>query len=505
MLKSLEVHWSNDSEKKLWLFSNVVVFVLYFYIAICVPYTHDDWDWGLEVGMKQLLHANLNSRYSGNFFVVIMTRFEWIKNIIMGVVAWAIPYVFSKLNGENVRERILYFFLINLFVIDMPVIMWAQTYGWVSGFANYIISLLGIGLFLLICKQYLVTENKKIGIKDIGAFFVVMLTQLFLEHVSIYLFLLSAGLFSVSVMKRKNQKQFALLLSANMFGLLIMFSSSIYGELFSTGVTLSHIEGLGRKFVFSPEDGLGMMIKTVVENFVSVRIFQLWRHFSWLVPVILFLSLWVLWQNRKQSGIKGKVLMVGNILTMLAFVFYMYQQHIAHNYQGLDVSLGLFYLWFHVLICLMLWEITDRRIARVALFFWISAVVVLVPLAAVAERNDRLYLVSYFFIVITVVMQVLYLFRKAKEEEKNKIVIIIGLTVLFLFFMRCVIYTGILQTTLENRNRIEQVTEVQGDSLELVPYDNAGFLWFEYPSTEERVVYYKEFYGIPETVNVTFP
>ena len=43
----------------------------YVWIAAQIPYTHDDWDWGLEVGMQHLLKADINSRYVGNLIEVI--------------------------------------------------------------------------------------------------------------------------------------------------------------------------------------------------------------------------------------------------------------------------------------------------------------------------------------------------------------------------------------------------------------------------------------------------
>lgn len=37
------------------------------WMAWNVPYTHDDWDWGLPVGMEWWLTGALNNRYMGSF------------------------------------------------------------------------------------------------------------------------------------------------------------------------------------------------------------------------------------------------------------------------------------------------------------------------------------------------------------------------------------------------------------------------------------------------------
>ena len=37
------------------------------YIAWNVPYTGDDWDWGLSEGLERWLSGALNNRYAGTF------------------------------------------------------------------------------------------------------------------------------------------------------------------------------------------------------------------------------------------------------------------------------------------------------------------------------------------------------------------------------------------------------------------------------------------------------
>ena len=67
--------------------------VFYLWLAAQIPYTHDDWDWGLEVGMQQWLTASVNSRYVGNFFEIIMTRSVFLKTVIMGGTFFLLPSV----------------------------------------------------------------------------------------------------------------------------------------------------------------------------------------------------------------------------------------------------------------------------------------------------------------------------------------------------------------------------------------------------------------------------
>ena len=62
----------------------ILIAAFYFWLVAQIPYTHDDWDWGLDIGLQQLFTANLNARYAGNFFEVVMTRSELLRILIVG-------------------------------------------------------------------------------------------------------------------------------------------------------------------------------------------------------------------------------------------------------------------------------------------------------------------------------------------------------------------------------------------------------------------------------------
>ena len=55
--------------------------IFYLWLAAQIPYTDDDWDWGLPVGIQQLVTASLNSRYAGNGLVVLLTRSVFLKTL----------------------------------------------------------------------------------------------------------------------------------------------------------------------------------------------------------------------------------------------------------------------------------------------------------------------------------------------------------------------------------------------------------------------------------------
>ena len=70
------------------------------YIAWNVPYTHDDWDWGLPEGLERWLSGTLNNRYAGTFFVLAMTRSQLVKTAVMGGSMFLISLLLGRLAGR---------------------------------------------------------------------------------------------------------------------------------------------------------------------------------------------------------------------------------------------------------------------------------------------------------------------------------------------------------------------------------------------------------------------
>ena len=66
-------------------------FAFCLWLAAQIPYTHDDWDWGLSNGIEQLLTASINSRYVGNLIVVALTRSVLLKDLVMALTFTLLP------------------------------------------------------------------------------------------------------------------------------------------------------------------------------------------------------------------------------------------------------------------------------------------------------------------------------------------------------------------------------------------------------------------------------
>lgn len=486
--------------RKIWIITNIVIYICYLYIAICIPYMHDDWDWGLDIGITQLKNATLNSRYAGNFFVVVMTRSEIIKNLIISVTAWAIPFVLSCTGDKTYKEKTIRYIIYNIFVMFIPAEMWAQTYGWVSGFANYVISILCLCFYIYICStDTSMQSTHTFVVIDVAIFLFAVVSQLFLENISISFLFASFVMLIIAIKNKLNKKRYIILLVGNLFGTIIMFSSNIYGELFEKGEALTYL-AVERKFVFEKGAGLMNMVYSIVDDYVTNRLINIWNPVKWLVFIMLALALCIIIKNK--SAKKYKAMLTAEVLTLVIYLLLMFNLTITNENHTTALSFGIFYVWLYVFLFAVIMTISDKKTKSIAGFCWISSAFVVVPLALIVEKGERLYLTSYMLMAITGVELLSYIIKQYSANKNTLLIIICGMTLGVLFVCRGAIYTDILKTTIDNADKIDVVRETDETTLYIDDYEHEEYLWGASPVNEEREQYFKEFYHIPDDVDV---
>ena len=189
-------HTENTSWKRILLFFGAVA-VFYLYIAFQVPYTGDDWDWGLDIGLQHLLTADINSRYAGNFLVVIMTRSKLMQTLLMGSAYFALPMLMVAIvtDGQikaNPKRSVTLFLAANCLLLSMGAPVWQQTYGWISGFANYGFSAVLLEVCLLLTMPLFrreIHQKDENPLQLLSVFLLGMVIQLFLENLAIFMVL----------------------------------------------------------------------------------------------------------------------------------------------------------------------------------------------------------------------------------------------------------------------------------------------------------------------------
>lgn len=452
------------------------VLCFYAYVAFCVPYCHDDWDWGLSAGLDQWLNAVYNSRYAGSFFVVAMTRSELFKTAAMALTMLSIPVMLVKLSG--LREKTSGFIIANVLMLIMPRLMWQQTYGWVSAFAGYVVPA-PLLLFLIMIMERSTEEAPReywLCLPLAAAL------CLFSENLTVYALFACVAFTALCAVKTKRLNPFHLAMTAALAaGALIMFSSPMYDELMASGTAVNGV----RRLTVNQGAELGEYVLVWGKRFFTVLLPTVFYH-SPIAPACASAALTAAALKRKTTAFAILLSLITAALNVCIIM-------------GIRGAL----LWagpVALLLCMFGLIIISGDGVGKKLFFLLSVPAVMLPLVVADEMGPRLAFLPYVFFMCLALCSV-------PEPEKQSVkapVLAVSVTALALC---AVFYAGIyarIRAVTVDRERAINFAVEHGDSSVLMKKDPTRYWWGRNPVSDERVVYFKEFYGIPRDMEVEF-
>lgn len=484
--------------------------MFYLWIAGQIPYTHDDWDWGLPIGIHQLLSANLNSRYVGNFFVVVMTRSEILKTIIMGLSFFFLPLWLSRIAGLDYayskQKEVILFLISNVFILSMSSYIWQQTYGWVSGFANYVLSaffiLFWIREFFSIfaCK----INRKKSSPITIAIHTVIsFLGQLFLENLAIYFFGISVVICFLEFYQKKPCRKHIFMFIAACVGLIIMFSSSIYDSLWSTGKAV----GGYRELYLSTGQSPAVILSSILTQIMRLLTNMCGRKnliISCSMPLLL---IWNIFTNKRISALKKIPISFVNML--MAYVFlhgYLFGYGAFEKYPVFEFTLSLFYFILISGEILFLCNTADCYKHKL-LIVWLSSLLVILPFAVTSESGPRIFFSSYLLQILFVCMLLKSILDSYSVNTIGKFTLLSVLLLIPLLLFYGHIYYEISTVYNERLRIISMAIQENATEITLPGFPHTQYLWKPNPAKDLedlRIQYFKEFYKLPENIKIIF-
>lgn len=281
------------------------------YIACHVPYTYDDWDWGLEEGLERWWSGELNNRYAGTFFVLLMTRSPLAKTVVMAGAMTLIPLLLGLLASRGrFWERGFSLTLLSAgLLLATPMYSWQQSFGWVSAFANFVTAAVFLLLILLLWQRSFGPGASRQGEGRRAALLAPLcfMAQFFAENLT--LTLLCAAVVCAVWSLRTGQGRLPALwsLAGCALGAALMFCNPLYGELLSSGEAVGGV----RDLIVSPAAGwtgllaaagarlFGEVLPWLFESFPGATALacagclrQLWTR-STPRPVLALVGLWM--------------------------------------------------------------------------------------------------------------------------------------------------------------------------------------------------------------------
>jgi len=132
----------------------ITLFVLFKWSKALESFLGDDLKWqDTPFSFESIIEDN--GRYLGNILVIIISKINWLR-IVAGVVASAALIYVLSLNSKG--DRGVAFIAAAALFFVMPNVLFNQTVGWMSGFANYIPASLIVVAIAVIFKNEFADE-----------------------------------------------------------------------------------------------------------------------------------------------------------------------------------------------------------------------------------------------------------------------------------------------------------------------------------------------------------
>lgn len=471
------------------IFIMLLICLFYFIIAMLTPYTCDDWVWGSEVGIERLKNGfdNYNGRYLGNILEIIFTRQIFIKSVIMSFINTGIVFFSTKIIWKNARP--INFGLIWLLIMFLPLPIFSQTYGWAAGFANYNTAAFFTLFALYIFRDFFNSEwdirsNQPI-FKLISIVFLGITSQLFVEHVTIFNFMLAVFLLIKSVINKRGVSRSVSYFIGTLVGAVVMFTNQSY-------ITIIQGEDSYRTI---DDTGLVERLFSIFTNYMSGQLIQNNILINMCISILLVILI------KKGSKFKKMSRIFSLFLLAYPLYFLISRTVLSVNFVSNSTLFNLFNPIFSFVYILVIGFsfllMVDKEKASL-IFYICSFALVSAPLFFVTPLSPRCFLSSYIFLV---------LITGTLFKDVNNIKTTIKLKPIILFGIFSFISVFTIVFTMINRNysfRTEYIQEQVSKNekvIKLWRIPNDHFLWESTPNPNGYMEQnFRKYYGIPEDV-----
>ncbi len=475
------------------------LFVFLFVLTYFFPYSNDDWAWGSKTGLERLdiWFKDYNGRYLGNLLVILLTRSNIFKTLLMTITYFGIGYLIKKIVNKN-NNGIMVFSILMLFLINKFV--FRETIVNTSGFINYSFNMLLVLIFIAYIKDAL----KKIDFKEkwynlVLLFILGVCSTLFMEHITTYLLALCVVLCIYSYIRyKKIPKSYLIYFAGVIVGSIIMFTNGAYlhvvkGDDFYRTVTTkqSIIVTMARNYFNKIQTNA--FSRNLVINFV-VSAFMLVLSYKFLV-------------NNKVTKWKKISLQLLNLVSIFYSVFLMLGTEFdfkiitgsSHYFTGFATA---FYcLSLLLMVILMFFDKSkyyNRTIGYRLIFYMVSIVIILGPLLVLTPVGPRCSLPSLVMYIL-MASELYNLLIQDKSGYITRILLVILVIVLSSYLY---IYHSIYVSNNERYEIVKRQVEANMNPIYIKKTRFYSFVWKNSPVSDTWDKRFLDFYGFDTKADV---
>lgn len=468
-----------------WLIAS---FFVIFFFTLLFPYSGDDWQWAVgELSIERIIgfstNANLNGRYLGNIFVILLTKNILIRGIIMSLTLAGILHIISKKFNVN-------YLVIATALLLIPREIMKQSVVWSSGFANYTISTLFllITLILIIRSYKEATFNAKLSVVNIILCFA---SSLFIENLTIGLliFLFITNIVYIFKYKRININLLSCLIGS-IIGTLTMFIHPAYFGVASGEDGYRNI----------PTDG-GILerILSNLENYICP--FAINNN---IIIFIFIIGSLVFYINKNKKHFQKSKLINIALIYQVTYIIYSFIRMLNPNWMPVLHYSSYFYIItsaLFIISLIIILVLIFKEKANNALIICFIIILLVAPLSIVSPLGAR----NFFMVYVLEVILLMEIIRLAKLPLKSGIIkntILVTCITMFLFYINIYGYITYVNTKRENYVMEKVKQEEKKIVVPELPYSE--YVWVANYSSDYNESIYKNYKKIPFDIEFNF-
>lgn len=473
-----------------------VLFLLLALLCWLFPYTGDDWAWGSQIGLDRLdvWFSDYNGRYVGNLIVLVMTRSNVLKTLVMAFCLTGIVYLI-----ERISRRRWAFYVSCVALVLIPKLILRQAVVWTAGYSNYVVSLFLTLIFIAYAYPIFQETKPKCRLwHSIPLLVLGIISALIVEHLTIYDIVLGAGVIVYTLaVHRRVLLPHAAYFVGSIAGAVYMFSNGAYHN-------IANHQDVYRQMAE------GGVVSRAVENYVQEIAKHLCLNNVWVNLAILIVCLLLyrqcrpVWKNSKEQFL-AKLCLAGmtvfNIWALLSsfgITVDLKQNRLLYMEALLVMLYMLALIGFSILAGL-------RQKCLWKLMYWNAGIVcIAAPLLVVNPIGERCFFATYILFVLLLIELGCQLTHESvtaflQAKAFRNACICIGLAG-FAFYLN--IFSSIAQVDHERLARIERQVAAGKTSAEICHLPYESYLWMPTPGIEPWIQRYKLFYGLPEELEL---
>lgn len=471
-----------------------LITIFYILMVLCLPLTHDDWEWYSKYGLQMLEErfANLNGRYLGNITEIMAVRYNFIRWFTYVMISMSLIIVMVRFVGLRVSS--IYYVVAFILMLIIPSPIYKQTYGWFAGFYNYVPSTV-CALFIIWYVTTLLFSSQRISPVHHVLFYVsCVMGQLFMENITLFhiLFLTLAVMTNIILSHKINVKLVVgLVLSA--IGTVVMFSNANYRKIFFEG---SDYQNIPQEISF---------VETIYKTVTSV--FTQWMFFNQIVIILIIsvlayvlLSKSTVFQSLKTF--KQWLLYIGLAILPL-YYFCIYRQFELVNYQTLHVvnivNLLVCLSFMVSLVFTIHYTISIKETKITIYILMLTIALVSLPLVIVSPLGPRNFFTIYGIYGVIVLLLLQQLNVKCHIIRSLVMAMAVSLSVVYVSVFAYIHYYN-TERVAQLKHDIIAHPKKHAYIMERLPFEN--YMQHSTPKSRKYQKYFNLYWQIPKDTRV---